>query len=92
MESGEQICSGLDSLACDGFSTFYSFQLAHVVQCLLELDYSCVLGVHLKEIDQVRRTRAVEDTLFDQENRIAVGIAVKHRAAHTAAGAGAGDQ
>ena len=82
----------VETLTRNRLSAFESFQLLHIVQSFGELNDRRILGVHLKKIDQVRGTRAVEDTLLDQENRITKGIAVQDRAAHAAAGARAGNQ
>src|SRR5580765_270746 len=79
-------------LTRDRFSAFHSFYLVDVIKSFGKLDHRRVLGVHLEEIDQVRSSRTIEYAFFNHENRVAKRVAVQHRAAHAAAGAGAGDQ
>lgn len=81
-----------DNLTRDSLSAFYSFNLADIVQGFGELDHGGVLGVHLKEIDEMRSARAIKDAFLNQKNRITVRVAVKHGAAHAATGARAGDE
>src|SRR5207245_598732 len=82
----------VETLTRNRLSAFEPFQLLHIIQSFGELNDRSVLGVHLKEIDQVRSPRTVEDTLLDQENWITKGIPVQDCAAHTTAGARAGYQ
>src|ERR1051325_9478730 len=79
-------------LACEGFPPFDSFQFVHVLKSLLELNDRRILGVHLEQVDEMRRSGAIEDAFLYQKYRIAVGVAVEHCPADASARAGAGDQ
>src|ERR1700752_5202415 len=82
----------IHTLARDRLSAFQFFYLTDVVERFGKLNHGCVLRVHLEQVDQMRGARAIEDAFLDWKYRIAVRIAVEHRATHAAAGAGAGDK